>query len=186
MFWKLVRFSSGLFFAVTCFIGFIALMILNLYVLESLFPGIVNAVDHLSGGKGQNLLRLIISCPIPVTVCFGWYKFFKWVDKKLEKAALGNSGEIIDGKETALDPNKENKLHGYLAACAGISGFTLILGLCLGINIFNYFEKADKPRSMQEFISFLAGFPIVTAIGYAIARSIVIKKVSNEVARPDR
>lgn len=163
-------------------------MMLNLYVFESLFPGIVNAVNHLGGGKGQNLFRLIISCPIPVTVCFGWYKLFKWIDRKLDKkVSSGDSEEIADGKEAILlARSKENKLHAYLAACAGLSGFILFIGLGLGLELFSNFEKNGKHVSDQGFIYFLVGFPIVTFIGYAVARSIVIKKMSNEVARPDR
>lgn len=183
--WKSVRFISGLFFAVTCFVGFIAFMVLNLYVSESLFPGIVNTAEHAKGGKGWTMFLFLISCPIPVIVCFGWYKLFKWIDRKLEIAS-GESREIVGVEEAQLESNRQNKLHGYLAACAGLSGFILILGLAVGLNLFSYFEKTGKPRSSQEFISFLVGFPIFTAIGYAIARSIVIKNVSNEVARPDR
>ncbi len=49
--WKLIRLISGLFFAVTCFVGFIALMILNLDICEKIFPGIVSAAEHAGGAK---------------------------------------------------------------------------------------------------------------------------------------
>ena len=80
---KLVRLVSGLFFAVTCLAGFIALMVLNVALLQQYFPWFVN--------KGWFIFPILISCPIPVIVCYGWYNIFNWIDRKLTKSSSGNT-----------------------------------------------------------------------------------------------
>lgn len=90
--WKLIRLVSGLFFAVTCVVGFIALMILNLVLCERYFPGILETAEHSAQGKGRAVLQIFISRPIPVIVCFGLYKIFNWIDGKLKKASSSNQG----------------------------------------------------------------------------------------------
>jgi hypothetical protein len=80
---KIARLSCGLFFAVTCFIGFVALMFVNLSISEKFFPGVANAASHSGTGKRAAMFAFIISCPIPVAVCYVWYRLFSWIDKKL-------------------------------------------------------------------------------------------------------
>ncbi len=188
--WKLIRLFSGLFFAVTCFVGFIALMILNLDLCEKMFPGIVSAAEHAGGGGA--FLKLLISCPIPVSVCFVWYKVFNWIDGKLKKASNGNAEpEKFDttplnmGKPSS-ETTKEVKLGANLAALAGLSGLILIVSMGVGIYTFSNLEKAGRPRPDNEFIAFMIAMPIVIALIYAVMRHLIIKRVSNEVARPDR
>ena len=188
-FWKLIRLFSGLFFAVTCFVGFIALMILNLDLCEKMFPGIVSAAEHAGGGA---FLKLLISCPIPVSVCFVWYKVFNWIDGKLKKASNGNTGqEKFDATPLNIgkpfsETTKEVKLGANLAALAGFSGLLLIVSMGVGIYAFSNLEKAGRPRPDSEFIAFMIAMPIVIALIYAVTRHFIIKRVSNEVARPDR
>lgn len=62
-------------------------MFVNLDIADSLFPGIVTAAEHARGGKGKSILILIISSPIPVSVCYVWYRLFNWLDKKLENVS---------------------------------------------------------------------------------------------------
>jgi hypothetical protein len=94
--WKVIRLLCGLFFAVTCFLGFIGLMIANLVLSDKLFPGIVENVDRLGGSKGASYLVFIISCPIPVAVCYVWYKLFHWIDKKLVQKIKGTFSDVTE------------------------------------------------------------------------------------------
>jgi H+/gluconate symporter-like permease len=80
---KIARLVCGLFFAVTCFIGFVALMFVNLSITEKLFPGVANVASHSGTGKKAAMFAFVISCPIPVAVCYVWYRLFSWIDKKL-------------------------------------------------------------------------------------------------------
>ena len=190
--WKFIRLISGLFFAVTCFVGFIALMILNLDLCEKIFPGIVSAAGNAGRGKGGDLFKFLISCPIPTAVCFGWYKVFNWIDGKLKKVSFGNTElEKFDtpplemGKPSPVT-KKEVKLGAHLAGLAGLTGLALIVSMGVGINIFSFLEKTGRSRPDREFIAFMIGMPILIAMGYVVMRHFVIKRVSNEVARPDR
>jgi hypothetical protein len=88
--------------------------------------------------------------------------------------------------EPPPEPTKEEKLRSYLAACAGLSGTAIIFGFCVGFNVFSYFEKTGKPRSMNEFIAFLIGLPIVIILIYVKVRSIIIGKLSNQEDAPDQ
>ncbi len=189
--WKFIRLISGLFFAVTCFVGFIALMILNLYLCEKIFPGIVSAAGNAGRGNGGDLFKFLISCPVPIVVCFGWYKVFNWIDGKLKKASLGNTE--LERFDTPLEigipsteSTKEVKLGANLAALAGLTGFALILSIMVVVYTFDYLDKTGRTRPDSEFIAFMIGIPVVIALTYAVKRHFTIKKVSNQVARPDR
>jgi hypothetical protein len=141
----------------------------------------------MSGADPYSSLRNKHVVPIPTIVCFGWYKLFKWIDRKLERISSADANEIVNGKELdQLDPAKKNRLDGYLAACAGISGVILIAGYGLGITLFCYYERTGNPGSDRAFISFIVGFPILIAVSYAITRHIIMNKLSNKAARPDQ
>ena len=151
IFWKFIRLISGLFFAVICFIGFLYLMFVNLTLSERLWPGIVSVQQSAGRGKGAAIFAFIIACPIPVGVCFIWYKIFNWIDAKLKKLSSENK-EILNLASTVTtigNPSskavKDEKLDASLAAYAGLCGFTIIIGLIITCYLYSFLEKIGKP-----------------------------------------
>lgn len=74
------------------------------------------------------------------------------------------------------EPTKENKLKGTLAAYAGLSLLAIIIGIGIGFNVLNYYEKNGRPSSGSEIMTVLLGVPIVVIAFYLIKRRSILKK----------
>lgn len=167
-------------------------MFVNLSLSEKLLPGIVSMQQGAGHGKGAATFAFIVACPIPVAVCFVWYKVFNWVDVKLKNLSLGNK-ETLNFDTTSLnvdnpstETTKEEKLGAHLAVLAGLSGLILLILIGVLLHTYSYLEQTGNVRPHGEFIAFLTGLLIVIAVSYAIIRHLIIKRASNKTARPGR
>jgi hypothetical protein len=104
--WTIIRLLSGLFCAVTCFFGFIGLMIANLALSDKLFPGIVESVLFLGSNRKAAFLAFAISCPIPIAICYVWYRIFDWIDKKLLQKTLYTT-TVVTGIQGTFENNRK-------------------------------------------------------------------------------
>lgn len=167
-------------------------MFVNLTLSERLWPGIVSLQQSAGRGKGVAILAFIIACPIPVGVCFIWYKIFNWIDGKLKKLSSGDEETVnLASTVTAIgnpspDAAKEEKLGSSLAAYAGLYGLTIFIGMIMACYGYSFLEKIGKPRPQKEFFTLMIAIPVLASIIYVYKRSTLIKRSSNQKDAPDR
>jgi ABC-type phosphate transport system permease subunit len=166
------RLLSALFFAITCFVGFLVLMFFNLSISEDLLPGITSNLSEIVTGKTKAVLALLISCPIPVVVCFLWYRLFDYIDKKFFKQVAGAA--LIS--ETFHPTSEEPSLRSALAACAGMTFVAVIMGVGIGLNILSYFWERGRLISESDVVTLFFGVVGLVAVLYVVARSRIVSK----------
>jgi len=88
--------------------------------------------------------------------------------------------------EPPPQPTNKDKLRAALALSAGLSAFTIIIGLLVGLNVFSYFEKIGKPRSIYEFDVYFILLLLAITIFYAKKRASIIRTMSNKEDAPDQ
>lgn len=172
-FWKFIRLTNGLFFAVTCFLGFLYLMFVNLTLSERLLPGIVNLQQSAGHGKPATILAFIVACPIPMAAGFAWYRLFDWIDTQLNKISAGDKVIIEVSKD--ID-DKAHNIGGKLALYAGLYGFSIMIGMIITNEVYSFLDKNCKPRSQEEFFTVLLAIPILATVIYIHKRFSLMKR----------
>ncbi len=61
---------------------FVALLVVNVLLIERYAPFLVGLFRAADGGDGEALIGFLISCPLPVAFSFAWYKFISWLAKR--------------------------------------------------------------------------------------------------------
>lgn len=88
----MLRWSLRLFFSVTVFLGFIALMFLNLHLSSKVMPGLVDAVGAAGQSKRSSaFIAFLVATPIPVLCCYLWYRLFNWIDQRFDRGLEADS-----------------------------------------------------------------------------------------------
>lgn len=82
-------------------------------------------------------------------------------------------------QEPLPEPSKENILRSKVAGCAGVSGLGVILGIAVGFNVINYFEKTGNQPSIFWLFAVLIGVPAAGIVFFLKKRVTIIRTMKN-------
>lgn len=64
---------------------FLFLMFANIWIVDHIFPNLLNWHQSLGGGSGGSVVAFLMTAAIPVSVCWLWYALFVRLSQRQSK-----------------------------------------------------------------------------------------------------